>query len=502
MLDSIALFVSGESCSSRGAPLASTPATYSVPSAGAPTADESTTGKRGNARTASASPFSGAATRAIHCRPLVAHQREGLLTIADEAGDRCIQIRLRPASVDPALAVRVEDRARRRVATRPGGHRSQQTRRLRTVAAQIAGSELRRPRRCSPPRRHAHASAAMAVTVEPLTRPHQRRHHRRSLLSFASASTAWARLTNGRSIIRPSSRKAPRPACAASCAAATMRRAVSRSSVVGAEDLVGRARPASDARSSCRRSRAGAPARPRAETLRRRDVGIRAVVREPAALGARHAHLEHRGVHVGRAAPVGVHRFEQIGQSQLQPRDARMRGGDLRQPGAGPRGVSMLTSRPIGRSTPLRRSALSSAAAAWRTSAAHCAFGRFSSATCGQANAIKSPSKCGEPSALMRTMIDLADSLHGARAQEIGDLLAGARLGVFRNGILHVKRDRVRCRRRAPWRTARGASRVRIVCCAWFSAPCRTVCAKATGGPAGRRLLQTLVLLGSRAGRR
>ena len=43
----------------------------------------------------------------------------------------------------------------------------------------------------------------------------------------------------------------------------------------------------------------------------------------------------------------------------------------------------------------------------------------------------------------MRTMIDLAESLHGARAQEIGDLLARVRLGVFRNGILHVKRDRI-----------------------------------------------------------
>jgi hypothetical protein len=139
-----------------------------------------------------------------------------------------------------------------------------------------------------------------------------------------------------------------------------------------------------------------------------------------------------------------VHRLEQIGETQLQTRDARHARQAISGARRNARGVSILMSSPIGRATPLQRSAFSSAAAAARTSAADCAFGRFSSATCWQANAIKSPSNCGEPSALMRTMQDFAESLTAPSA-EIGQLLARVGLGVFRNGILHVKRDRVGC---------------------------------------------------------
>jgi hypothetical protein len=40
---------------------------------------------------------------------------------------------------------------------------------------------------------------------------------------------------------------------------------------------------------------------------------------------------------------------------------------------------------------------------------------------------------------------ELAGQLGSARAQEVGHLPARVRLGVFRNGILDVKRDRIGC---------------------------------------------------------
>jgi hypothetical protein len=40
---------------------------------------------------------------------------------------------------------------------------------------------------------------------------------------------------------------------------------------------------------------------------------------------------------------------------------------------------------------------------------------------------------------------ELARQPGGAQAQEVGDLPARGRLGVFRNGILDVKRDRIGC---------------------------------------------------------
>ena len=132
-----------------------------------------------------------------------------------------------------------------------------------------------------------------------------------------------------------------------------------------------------------------------------------------------------------------------IGQPELQPGHSRMRGGNFRSEPQCPRrlDVDQQTDRPRDAAAPLR----------------------FLQRRCGRTYVGRRlrlrqiqqrdllAGKCHQIPLEMRRAerVDAHDEgLHGvpgsARPQEIGHLLARVGFGVFRNGILHVKRDRIR----------------------------------------------------------